>query len=154
MKLGDVLRKERERKRIALEDMASRLGISEEEYRRMEGGESEAEKWGPLLANIAICLGVPTARLLTESGKAADTKEGQAGKLIEGHRMKKEKSIEEMAEALKLDVEEYKAIEQGTSPIESFGPRFLRFAEAIDQPVFNLFYPGGLPLDLLKDYSF
>ncbi|MFP5286235.1 MAG: helix-turn-helix domain-containing protein, partial [Thermoanaerobaculia bacterium] len=42
MKLGDVLRKERERKKLSLEEMASRLGIPEEKYREMEDGASPA----------------------------------------------------------------------------------------------------------------
>jgi hypothetical protein len=28
----------------------------------------------------------------------------------------------------------------------------LRFAEMIEQPIFNLFYPCGLPLQELQDY--
>ena len=35
---------------------------------------------------------------------------------------------------------------------EQVGPRLLAFAEAIEQPVFNLFYPCGLPFQELDDY--
>ena len=59
-----------------------------------------------------------------------------------------------MAEALGISREEYARIESGQSEVEEYGPLFLRFAEAIEQPVFNLFYPFGLPLDKLsvEDY--
>ncbi len=161
MKLGDVLKKEREKKGLSVEEVASKLGISETEYETMEAGESAAEKWGPVLAHIAIALETPTSRLLAESGKAADARQGQAGVLIRGHRERREKTVEGMAEEvakglaelkLELSREEYEAVEAGESPIESVGPRLLAFAEAIEQPVFNLFYPCGLPFQELDDY--
>ena len=57
-----------------------------------------------------------------------------------------------MAEQLEVSKEEYEQIEGGQSPIEEFGPLLLHYAEVIEQPVFNLFYPCGLPLDKLDDY--
>jgi transcriptional regulator with XRE-family HTH domain len=152
VKLGDVLKKERERKKLSLEDMAGKLGLPEEKYREMEAGSSPAEKWGPLLARIAIKLETPTSRLLAESGKSADTKSGQAGELIRKHRERRNKTPEQLAEQLELSREEYQDIEAGSSPIEEFGPILLHYAEVIDQPVFNLFYPCGLPLEKLDDY--
>lgn len=152
MKLGDVLKKERERKKLSLEDMAGKLGLPEEKYREMEAGNSPAEKWGPLLARIAIKLETPTSRLLAESGKSADTKAGQAGELIRKHRERRNKTAEQLAEQLEISREEYQEIEGGNSPIEEFGPILLHYAEVIDQPVFNLFYPCGLPLEKLDDY--
>ncbi len=152
MKLGDVLKKEREKKKLSFENTASQLGLSEDEYREMEGGTSPAEKWGPLLALVAIELETPTSRLLAESGKSADTKEGQAGQLITKHRERRQKTPEGMAEKLGIPLDEYKQIEAGESGIEKYGPLLLHFAELIEQPVFNLFYPCGLPLDKLDDY--
>ena len=154
MKLGDVLKKERERKKLSFEDTASKLGLPEDEYREMEAGNSPAEKWGPLLAKIAIKLETPTSRLLADSGRSSDTKQGQAGELIRKHRERRGKTPEQMAEMLEVSREEYERIEAGQSPIEEYGPLFLRFAEVIEQPVFNLFYPFGLPLDKLtvEDY--
>ena len=154
MKLGEVLMKERERKKLSLEDMAGRLGIPVEKYQEIEAGGSEGETWGPLLAKIAIKLETPTSRLLAESGRAADTRAGQAGELIRKHRERRNKTPEQMAELLEVSREEYERIEAGQSPIEEYGPFFLRFAEVIEQPVFNLFYPFGLPLDRLsvEDY--
>ena len=152
MKLGDVLKKERERKKISSDEMASRLGIPQEKYGEMEGGTSPAEKWGPLLAKIAIKLETPTSRLLAESGKSADTKNGQAAELIRKHRERRQKTVEQMAEQLEISKEEYEQIEAGQSGIEEYGPLLLHYAEVIEQPVFNLFYPCGLPLEKLDDY--
>lgn len=152
VKLGDVLKKERERKKLSLEDMAGRLGVSSEKYGEMEAGNSPAERWGPLLALIAIKLETPTSRLLADSGRSADTKAGQAGELIRKHRERRQKTPDQLAEALEISKEEYEQIEGGQSPIEEYGPLLLHYAEVIEQPVFNLFYPCGLPLDKLDDY--
>ena len=152
MKLGDVIRKERERKGLGVEETASRLGLSDDEYRRLEAGETAAEEWGPRLATIAIELETPTARLLAESGRSQDAREGQAGPLIAGHRERRGKTRAELAAAVGISENEYGGIEAGTSPLEMWGPVFLAFAEAIEQPVFNLFYPRGLPFQELDDY--
>lgn len=155
MKLGDVLKKEREKKELSTEEVAEKLGITNKEYGEMEGGESDAERWGPILAHIAIELETPTSRLLAESGRSEDCKKGQAGGLIKGHRENREKTTEQLVEALsqfEVTAEEYASVEKGESPIEVMGPRFLAFAEAIEQPVFNLFYPCGLPFQELDDY--
>ena len=152
VKLGDVLKKERERKKLSLEDMAGRLGVSSEKYGEIEAGNSPAERWGPLLAMIAIKLETPTSRLLADSGKSADTKAGQAGELIRKHRERRSKTADQLAEQLEVSKEEYEQIEGGQSPIEEYGPLLLHYAEVIEQPVFNLFYPCGLPLDKLDDY--
>lgn len=171
MKLGDVLKKEREGRglstvgALSAAEIAEKLGISEDEYREIEAGESPAELWGPHLAHIAIALETPTSRLLAESGRFEDTKAGQAGALIKGHREEREKSVAELVESLDsydemksqdgyrpLTETDYAQIEAGESPIEKYGPLFLGFAEVIEQPVFNLFYPCGLPFQELDDY--
>jgi transcriptional regulator with XRE-family HTH domain len=152
MKLGDVLRKERKNKKLEVDAVAEKLGIPVAEWETMEAGESPAEQWGPHLAQIAIELETPTSRLLADSGRFEDTKKGQAGGLIRKHRERREKSEAELAEALGISEEEYKKIETGESEIEVYGPRFLGFAEVIEQPVFNLFYPCGLPFQELDDY--
>lgn len=154
MKLGEVIQKERERKKIPVEDAATKIGLSADEFRSLEAGETPAETWGPLLANIAIQLETPTSRLLAESGKSADCKPGQAGRLITGHRERRNKTVEQMAEKLEIPVDEYRRIEAGDSEVEIWGPRLLNFAEVVELPVFNFFYPFGLPLDKLtvEDY--
>ena len=152
MKLGDVLKKERERKKLSAEETATRLGIAQEKYGEVEEGSSPAEKWGPLLAKIAIKLETPTSRLLAESGKSADTKAGQAGELIRKHRERRQKTVEQMAEQLEISKEEYEQIEAGQSGIEEYGPLLLHYAEIIEQPVFNLYLPHGIQYDQLDDY--
>ncbi len=152
MKLGDVLRKERERRGLSTVDMARALGLSDGAYEDVESGASAAEIWGPRLAEIAIQLETPTSRLLAESGRAADTRSGQAGELIRRHRERRNLSVEQLAAAVGVDSAHWQEIESGRSPLEDYGPMFLRFAEAIEQPVFNLFYPCGLPFAELDDY--
>ncbi len=152
MKLGDVLRKERELRGITLTQAATSLGVTETEYRLMEDGNSPAEKWGPLLAQISIKLGTPMSRLINESGRAHHGQNTECGWLIRLQRERKHKSLEEMATSLGLSHAAYEQIEQCESPIEICGPLLLRFAELIEQPVFNLLYPCSLPLEKLKDY--
>jgi transcriptional regulator with XRE-family HTH domain len=150
VKLGDVLKKERERRRLTVEETAGQLGIPEDRYRELEAGSSPAERWGPLLARVAIKLETHTSRLLAPTGRSADTRRGQAGQLIRQHREQRRKTVEQMAEELEISQQDYEAIEAGQSGIEEYGPLLLHFAEIIDQPVYNLFYPCGLPLDKLE----
>lgn len=154
MKLGDVLRKERERRKLDAEKIAADLGLPVEAYQELEGGASPVEEWGPKLAQIAIKLSTPTSRLISETGRAAQARreDGQCGKLIREHREKRQLSHEDLASQLALPVEEVVSIENGETPLETYAPVLLRFAEVVDQPIFNLFYPCGLPLDRLEDY--
>jgi transcriptional regulator with XRE-family HTH domain len=154
MKLGDVLKKERERSRFTLEDAAQRIGVPVTAYEQLENGASPIEEWGPHLAQIAIKLSTPTSRLISETGKAAQAKlrEGQCGQLIVKHREKRGLSSEELARLLDWPVEQIGSIESGNSPLEEYAPILLSFAEMIDQPIFNLFYPCGLPFNELPDY--
>ena len=152
MKLGQVLRKEREKKGLSVDKTASALGVSPSEYEQIEAGNTSAERWGPILASIAIELEVASTRLLAESGKSKDTTKGQAGELIARHRKRRNKSTEDLAKAIQVEHEEYLQIEKGSSDLEQYGPLFLRFSELIDQPMFNLFYPCGVPFQKLDDY--
>jgi transcriptional regulator with XRE-family HTH domain len=154
MKLGDVLKKEREKKRLTIEDVAARLAMPAEQYLEMEGGTSPAEEWGPKLALIAINLETPTSRFIAETGKSAQAKqvEGQCGQLIRKHRERRGLSRKDLAEKLGIPDAEMESIEDGKTPLETYAPALLSFAEAIDQPIFNLFYPCGLPFAELTDY--
>jgi transcriptional regulator with XRE-family HTH domain len=154
MKLGDVLRKERERKKLTLQDVAARLGMMADSYEEFEGGVSPIEEWGPKLAQLAIKLSTPTSRLISETGKSAQAalSEGQSGRLIRSHREKRQLSQEDLAKLLDWPVQQLVQIENGDSPLETYGSVLLRFAETIDQPIFNLFYPCGLPFQELEDY--
>jgi transcriptional regulator with XRE-family HTH domain len=155
VKQGEVLMKERERKKLSAEEMAEKLGVSPEQYRDIEAGNSPAERWGPAIRDLAVALGVPTSRMFAPSGKSADTRPGQAGELIRKHRESRQLEAAQLAEKAGLSAEDYAAIEAGSSEIEEFGPLFLRFAEVIEQPVFNLFHPFGLPFEklTLDDYK-
>ena len=152
MKLGDVLRKERERKTFGVEKTAARLELPVEEYRALEDGSSPIEQWGPWLAQIAITLGTPTSRLISETGKSVSRGDVQCGSLIRTHRERRALGQEELARGAGVAASELESIEAGRSPLEVYGPALLRFAELIEQPIFNLFYPCGLPLHELQDY--
>lgn len=150
MKLGDVLRKERERKRLDVERVAAELNVAVDDYHELEAGSSPIEQWAPKLAQIAIQLSTPTSRLISETGKSRDA--GACGHLIRTHREKRELDRDQLAQSLGWQVSELDSIEAGKSPLESYAPLLLRFAELIEQPIFNLFYPCGLPLNQLEDY--
>ena len=154
MKLGDVLRKERTRNRLTLEDAAAMLGLPVDSYDQIESGASPIEQWGPIIAEIAIKLKTPTSRLISQTGKAANASQhsGQCGQLITTHRERRQLSREELASQLGWSFEQLSSVESGESPIEQYAPLLLRFAELVDQPIFNLFYPCGLPFAELKDY--
>ena len=154
MKLGDVLRKEREKKRLAVEEVAAELNVRVDDYQELEAGSSPAEEWAPKLAQIAIQLSTPTSRLISETGKSRDARSdsGECGRLIQSHRERRELNQEQLAKNLGWQVSELDSIEAGKSPLESYAPMLLKFAEVIEQPIFNLFYPCGLPLNQLEDY--
>lgn len=152
MKLGQVLRKERERVAISKEQMIEALGCTEQDLDTLEGGDSPAEIWGPRWALLAIQFKVPASRLLAKSGKSKDCNPGQAGQRIRAKREELNLSIEHMAEKLGIGVSDYETIEAGESPLEEIGPVLLRFAETVEQPVFNFFYPHGLPFAEIRDY--
>jgi transcriptional regulator with XRE-family HTH domain len=156
VKLGEVLMKERERRKLSIEDMAGKLGLPVEQYQEIEAGNSDAEVWGPRIRDLAVALRVPTSRMFAPSGKSADTRPGQAAELIRKHRESRQLSAEQVAGEMKISAEEYGQIETGSSEIEKWGPFFLRFAESLasDFPVFNLFHPFGLPFEklTLEDY--
>ncbi len=154
MKLGDVLKKERQRKKLCPQDVAGRLAISVEKYEQMEAGNSPAEEWGPRLANIAVALQTPTSRLIAKTAKSSQAKpvERQCGKLIAAHRQARGMSRHELAGQIGIQASELQAVEEGTTPLETYAPILLSFAELVDQPIFNLFYPCGLPFQELQDY--
>jgi transcriptional regulator with XRE-family HTH domain len=154
MTLGDVLRKERERRKLSVDQVASGIGLSAAEYEKLESGRSEIEEWGPRVGRIAIHLKTPTSRLIGGAGQIG--REGQeespCGHLIKASRKKAGLSEEELAKLLEIQPAEMNLIESGESPVETYGPILLRFARIVDLPVFNLLYPCGLPLDCLSDY--
>src|SRR5258708_5970249 len=121
MKLGDVLKKERDRRKLSAEEVARRIGVVVEQYQEMESGESAAEEWGPKLALIAIQLKTPTSRLIAETGRSAQARqiEGQCGKLISSNREKRGFSTRDLAEKLAIPTAEMEAIESGKTALET-----------------------------------
>ena len=82
----------------------------------------------------------------------AAQEQGQVGRLIKSHRERRGLSQRELADQLGCPAEEIETIENGASPLEQFAPWLLKFAETTGQPIFNLFYPCGLPFAELEDY--
>ncbi|MGA2292509.1 hypothetical protein [Bradyrhizobium sp.] len=154
MRLGDVLRKERERKHLSVQELAAALDLRPEEYAALEDGEPLFEEWPPKLGLCAMALQVPTSRLISSSGKARDAgkESGQTGRLIRARREQLGVTEESLASRMAISVAQLNTIESGQSPLERYGILLLRYAEIIEQPIFNFFYPGGIELKRLADY--
>ena len=154
MTLGDVLKKERNRRDLSERFVAQHMRLTESEYQNLESGDSPIEEWGPQLAQLAISLGTPTARLISETGKPSQVVGGSrtCGSLIQTYRNKRGMSHSDLAEQLGCAVFDVQSIEDGNSPLEVYAPLLLAFATCIDQPIFNLFYPCGIAFDQLDDY--
>jgi len=67
MKLGEVLKKERERKKLTAEDVAGRIAIPLEQYMLMEGGESPIG-----VASTVVDLTSPVPRVLRQGAVSID----------------------------------------------------------------------------------
>jgi transcriptional regulator with XRE-family HTH domain len=154
MKLGQVIKMERERKSLAVKQVALDLGIELHELEGIEQGDSLAEEWGPKLTQIAIALDTPTSRLISRNGKSdeAAKEKGQCGTLIRAKREARGLSQQDFANLTQMPIDEVSDVEDGTTPLEVYGPLFLRFAELIEQPVFNLFFPCGIPFQEYDGY--
>ena len=138
--IGELLRRARTRKRLSLEDVSRQLGLDVQTLSRWEERDPELEKWGKVLADIAIQLSVPTSRLVSESGRSDAAQQGQCGARIRALREARGLSAGSLAAAVGLAAEDYARLEAGQSPLEEIGPRLLRMAELVDLPVFNLLY--------------
>lgn len=154
MRLGDVLRKERERKRLSLGELAGAIDLSQEVYAALEGGEPTFEEWAPKLGLCAMALQIPTSRLISSSGKARDAgrQRGQTGRLIMQRRVELGIVEDNLAAAMAISTAQLSVVESGESPLEQYGILLLRYAEVIEQPIFNFLNPGGVPLARLADY--
>lgn len=154
MRLGDVLRKERARKTLSVEAVATSLRISVDEYQAFEAGTLPLEAWGSKLARIAIKLKTPTARLISDSGRWEDAarEPGQCGNLVGRCREKRGLTQQSLAAMVDMTLPDLVALENGKSAAEAYAPMLLGFAELVNQPIFNLLYPAGLPLEKIEDY--
>ena len=146
MTLGDLLVEARERRRLGRADLAHELSVSESDIAEIESGESDFETWGRRLAALAVHLKTPTSRLLAESGKSRDVVSGKCGELVRAHREKNRLSQHDLADLLNLSADVIASIENGDSPIETYGPLMLRAAEILDTPIFNLIHTWDLEL--------
>lgn len=68
MKLGDVLKKERERKGISAKAMAETLGVAPSDYDQIEGGSSDLETYAHFLTNFAKIVDQPVNGLFYPCG--------------------------------------------------------------------------------------
>jgi transcriptional regulator with XRE-family HTH domain len=152
VKLGDVIRKEREKHGLAPSDLAREVGLEPDAFAAIERGESPLEQWAPHWAQLAIQLELPMSRLVAESGRAEDARAGELGKRVRAAREARGLSPEQLATAAEIPPAEYTRIEAGDSPLEEWAPRLLRCAQVIDEPVFNFLYPCALPFQTLDDY--
>ena len=75
------------------------------------------------------------------------------GDVLKKERERKGLSAEAVARRLDLSPDDYEKIEDGDPQFEAHARTMMKFAEAIEQPVFNLFYPCGLPFQELDDYE-
>jgi hypothetical protein len=154
MRLGDVLRKERQRKQLTVEELAERLELRAAEYVAIEQGDPIFEEWAPRLGRCAVMLKCPTSRLISVTGRSRDSRpeDGQMGRLIGTRREQVAISPYSLAVAMGIDVAELVILEQGNSPLERYGTILLRISEIVEQPVFNLLNPCGIPAADLVDY--
>jgi transcriptional regulator with XRE-family HTH domain len=153
MNLSEVLKLEREKRGLSVAEVAARLDIPGDRYLALEDEASALNEWGTRLGKIAVSLGVPMSRLICRSGRAADAAvaPGRCGALIRETRSGRGMTAEGLADRLSIRTDELDGIEAGRSPIEEYGPLLLRFAELIEQPVFNLLCPSGIPVEGLED---
>ncbi len=138
--IGELLRDARNRRHLSLDEVAGHLGLSTDVLARWENGDPELEKWGKVLADIAIQLSVPTSRLISESGRSEQAQQGQCGARIRAMREARGMSAESLSAKIGLSTEEYQELEAGRSPLEKVAPLLLKMAELVDLPIFNLLY--------------
>ena len=68
MKLGEVLKKEREKKKISVEAIAQRLQIPPREWEVIESGDSPLENYAALLQQFAKMIDQPVNELFYPCG--------------------------------------------------------------------------------------
>jgi transcriptional regulator with XRE-family HTH domain len=150
--LGDVIRQEREKKSISVDQAAAHLELSIEDYALIESGGSPLEEWAPKLASLAIQLKVPMSRLMAESGRSVDCRPGQLLGLAERHLERARASMDPVAEPAGMTPGAKSELEERAPLLERYGRLLLAFAELIEEPVFNLVYPCGVPFQTLQKY--
>ncbi|MGH9348417.1 MAG: hypothetical protein ACRD26_14250 [Vicinamibacterales bacterium] len=146
MTLAELLVAERTKCGVGIDALASRLGVSTSDLQELEAGAEPAEAWGALVADLAIALGVPMSRFIAETGKASDYRTGNCGRLARHWRVTRGLALQQVAVSSGIAQEALNKLESGDSPAERWLPVLLGIAQEIDQPLFNFFYPYGVPL--------
>jgi transcriptional regulator with XRE-family HTH domain len=113
VKLGDVMRKERERCGLSAVQVASTLNLDIGEHADIENGKSAAEQWGPIIAAIAMKFRVPIARLLSVNGRSDWFGKNTVARLLEQHRRLADASRDAVAGEIGIDAGQYAAAEDG-----------------------------------------
>src|SRR5262249_43583036 len=143
---------ERTRYGISRDVLADRLKVPVSELDALETGVEPAEAWGVTLADLAVALGVPISRFIAETGRPEDYQPGNCGRLARDWRERCGLSLDQLVAKSGIAREQLDELERGTSPAERWLPRLLGIAQALDQPLFNFFYPYGVPLKELDAY--
>ena len=107
MRIGEVIKKEREKINKTVEEMAKAMDMPLEFYQSIEAGDTPMERWAPIHAWIAIKLEKPMSRFVAKSGKTKDAKKGQFGELLKARREEQKKSLEELAKAVREGAMDY-----------------------------------------------
>lgn len=110
-----------------------------ESYIQVESGESGIEDWGVLLARVAVVLSTPMSRLIPAAGASVDATRHSVGALVCEARKRRNLTEEHLARRLGLSTDAYRRVEGGLTPIEHWSRAAHRYAELVEQPVFNLF---------------
>jgi transcriptional regulator with XRE-family HTH domain len=154
MRLATLIAQERKRAGLSVDALAARAGVMPADVQALEGGAPQAETWGARFADLAIALEVPISRLIAESGRAADHRPGDCGRLVAAWRAKKARALDETAAAAGMTTGDLRALESGLDEArgaDRWMPVLLAVAQAVDQPLFNFFYPYGVPLRELEE---
>ncbi len=133
------MRIEREKLQLSLETVAAALNVSVNDYVAIEEGQSQLERFGPLLGRIAVNCGRPMSRFISATGKASDPRKEGVGAALRSVREELKLPVDQVLEGMSQQVsrEQYSGIEHGGSGIDKPCIQLLAFANLVQIPVFN-----------------
>eukprot|EP00667_Euglena_gracilis_P033505 EG_transcript_54879 len=105
--VGRRMKLERERTRVSKEEMAAQLHMDLDKYQTVEEGRSDLEVWATVTGQLAINLAKPFNRLLSDSGRWEDVREGQVGRRIWKAQLEAQLSDEALLEGTGLTLQQY-----------------------------------------------
>ena len=136
--IGSRMADERERLRLAPEDVAQVLKVTLAEYSQIEAGTSPMEHWLPILGHVAVRMGKPTSRFISPgTGKASDAKEGSVGPTMRSVREALGMGAPQAVEGLGVAADHMALVESGRSGLERYSIALLAFANLTNVPIFN-----------------